>query len=150
MHNLRQDKKQIPWRLSLSLNWENKTYKFKRSIILNLQRTLQNRLAVFVFRYTCVSITSLFSLMMLVMYSTAAMPRPYHSSMIVYLTIGKFSFLLVLSSLFFLKEQYSESAHAQNFDFCSSCREIKRFEESKRTVKNPFPSRLAWPSSILH
>ena len=77
------------------------------------------------------------------MYSTEAMPQGYHSSMILYLTIGKFSFLLVLSSLFFLKEQYPESAHAQNFEVCSSCREIKRCEKSNRTVKNPFASRLA-------
>ena len=34
-------------------------------------------------------------------------------------------------------------AHAQNFDFCLSCREIKRCEESKRTLKNLFASRLA-------
>ena len=77
------------------------------------------------------------------MYSTEAMPQGYHSSMILYLTIGKFSFLLFLSSLFFLKEQYPESAHAQNFEVCSSCREIKRCEKSNRTVKNPFASRLA-------
>ena len=42
-----------------------------------------------------------------------------------------------------LKERYPESAHAQNFDFCSSCREIKRCEESKRTLTNPFASRFA-------
>ena len=34
-------------------------------------------------------------------------------------------------------------AHVQNFDFCLSCREIKRCEESKRTLKNLFASRLA-------
>ena len=48
-----------------------------------------------------------------------------------------------------LKEQYPESAHAQNFDFCSSCREIKRCEESKRTLKNPFASRLTEFDTIL-
>ena len=42
-----------------------------------------------------------------------------------------------------LKEKYPDSAQAQNFDFCSSCREIKQCEESKRTLKNPFASRLA-------
>ena len=29
------------------------------------------------------------------------------------------------------------------FDFWTGCREIKRCEESKRTLKNPFASRLA-------
>ena len=42
-----------------------------------------------------------------------------------------------------LKEKYPESEQAQNFDFCSSCCEIKRCEESKRTLKNQFASRLA-------
>ena len=42
-----------------------------------------------------------------------------------------------------LKEKYPDSAQAQNFDFCSSCCEIKRCEESKRTLKNQFASRLA-------
>ena len=44
-----------------------------------------------------------------------------------------------------LKEQYPVTAHAPNFDFWTGCREIKRCEESKRTLKN-----RAWPSSILH
>ena len=43
---------------------------------------------------------------------------------------------------FFLKEQYPVTAHAPNFDFWTGCREIKRCEESKRTLKNPFASRL--------
>ena len=42
-----------------------------------------------------------------------------------------------------LKEQYPVTAHAPNFDFWTWCREIKRCEESKRTLKNPFASRLA-------
>ena len=41
-----------------------------------------------------------------------------------------------------LKEQYPVTAHAPNFDFWTGCREIKRCEESKRTLKNPFASRL--------
>ena len=35
------------------------------------------------------------------------------------------------------------TAHAPNFDFWTGCREIKRCEESRRTLKNPFASRLA-------
>ena len=43
-----------------------------------------------------------------------------------------------------LKEQYPVTAHAPNFYFWTGCREIKRCEESiKRTLKNPFASRLA-------
>ena len=42
-----------------------------------------------------------------------------------------------------LKEQYPVTVHATNFDFRTGCREIKRCEESKRTLKNPFASRLA-------
>ena len=42
-----------------------------------------------------------------------------------------------------LQEQYPVTAHAPNFDFWTGCREIKRCEESKRTSKNPFASRLA-------
>ena len=42
-----------------------------------------------------------------------------------------------------LKEQYSVNAHPPNFNFWTGCREIKRWEESKRTLKNPFASRLA-------
>ena len=42
-----------------------------------------------------------------------------------------------------LKEQYPVTAHAPNFDFWTGCREIKRCEETKRTLKNPFASRLA-------
>ena len=34
-----------------------------------------------------------------------------------------------------LKEQYPVTAHAPNFDFWTGCREIKRCEESKRTLK---------------
>ena len=33
--------------------------------------------------------------------------------------------------------------HVPNFDFRTGCHEIKRCEESKRTLKNPFASRLA-------
>ena len=42
-----------------------------------------------------------------------------------------------------LKEQYPVTAHAPNFHFWTGCHEIKRCEESKRTLKNPFASRLA-------
>ena len=41
------------------------------------------------------------------------------------------------------------TAHAQNFDFWTGCREIKRCEESKRTLKNPFASRLAGFNTTL-
>ena len=43
----------------------------------------------------------------------------------------------------YLKEQYTVAAHAPNFDFSTGCGEIKRCEESKRTLKNLFASRLA-------
>ena len=43
----------------------------------------------------------------------------------------------------YLKEQYPVTAHAPNFDVWTGCREIKRCEESKRVLKNPFASRLA-------
>ena len=42
-----------------------------------------------------------------------------------------------------LKEQCTVTAHAPNFDFRRGCREIKRYEESKWTLRNPFASRLA-------
>ena len=42
-----------------------------------------------------------------------------------------------------LKEQYPFTAHAPNFDFWTGCREIKRCEENKRTLNNPFATRLA-------
>ena len=42
-----------------------------------------------------------------------------------------------------LKEQYPVTAHAANFNFWTECREIKRCEASKRTLKNPFASGLA-------
>ena len=42
-----------------------------------------------------------------------------------------------------LKEQYPVTVHAPNFDFGIGCSEIKRCEESKRTLKNPFATRLA-------
>ena len=48
-----------------------------------------------------------------------------------------------------LKEQYPVTAHAPNFDFWTGCREIKRCEESKRILKNPFASRLAGFNTIL-
>ena len=41
-----------------------------------------------------------------------------------------------------LKEQYPVTGHAPNFDFWTGCREIKKCKESKRTLKNPFASRL--------
>ena len=48
-----------------------------------------------------------------------------------------------------LKEQYPITAHAPNFDFWTGCREIKRCEESKRTLKNAFASRLAGLNTTL-
>ena len=48
-----------------------------------------------------------------------------------------------------LKEQYPVTAHAPNFDFWTGCREIKRREESKRILKNPFASRLAGFNTTL-
>ena len=48
-----------------------------------------------------------------------------------------------------LKEQYPVTAHAPNFDFWTGCREIKRCEKSKRTLKNPFESRLAGFNTTL-
>ena len=54
--------------------------------------------------------------------------------------------LLVIRAL---KEQYPVTAHAPNFDFWTGCREIKRCEESKRTLKNPFASRLAGINKTL-
>ena len=48
-----------------------------------------------------------------------------------------------------LKEQYPVTAHAPNFDFWTGCREIKRCEESKRTLKNPFAWRLAGFNTTL-
>ena len=41
------------------------------------------------------------------------------------------------------------TAHAPNFDFRTGYREIKRCEESRRTLKNPFASRLAKFSTTL-
>ena len=48
-----------------------------------------------------------------------------------------------------LKEQYPVTAHAPNFYFWTGCREIKRCEESKRILKNPFASRLAGFNTTL-
>ena len=45
-----------------------------------------------------------------------------------------------------LKEQYPVTAHAPNFDFWTGCREIKRCDESKRTLK--IRLHRAWPGSI--
>ena len=42
-----------------------------------------------------------------------------------------------------LKEQYPATAHVPNFDFLTGCREFKWCEESKRTLKNRWASRLA-------
>ena len=49
----------------------------------------------------------------------------------------------IFGSYRFLKEQYPVTAHAPNFDFWTGCPEIKGCKESKRTLKNPFASRLA-------
>ena len=48
-----------------------------------------------------------------------------------------------------LKEQYPVIAHAPNFDFWTGCRKIKRCEESKITLKNPFAPRLAGFNTTL-
>ena len=40
-------------------------------------------------------------------------------------------------------EQYPVTAHVPNFDFLTRCHEFERWEESKRTLKNPFASRFA-------
>ena len=42
----------------------------------------------------------------------------------------------------FFKGTVSRCCHAPNFDFWTGCGEIKRCEKSKRTLKNPFASRL--------
>ena len=51
--------------------------------------------------------------------------------------------LLFLSTSEKLKKQNPVTAHAPNFDFRTGCREIKRGEESKSFLKNPFASRFA-------
>ena len=51
--------------------------------------------------------------------------------------------MILVTYLKHLKEQYPVTARAPNFDFWTGCREIKRCEVSKRTLKNPFASRLA-------
>ena len=43
MQNKRKDKRQIPWTASRGLNWENKTYKPKRSIALYREKLLTTR-----------------------------------------------------------------------------------------------------------
>ena len=68
-------------------------------------------------------------------------------------------FFSVIKQLFFfsrfrrlrsyLKQQYPVTAHAPNFDSWTGCREIKRCEESKRILKNPFASRLAGFNTTL-
>ena len=47
------------------------------------------------------------------------------------------------------KARYPVTAHAPNFNMWTGCREIKRCEESKRTLKNPFASRLAGFNTTL-
>ena len=61
--------------------------------------------------------------------------------------INLLNFRRSLSS--YLKEQYPVTAHAPNFEFWTGCREIKKYEESKRTLKNPFASRLAGFNTTL-
>ena len=41
-----------------------------------------------------------------------------------------------------MKKQFPVTAHVPNFDFLTGCRELKGCEEGKRTLKNPFASRL--------
>ena len=41
------------------------------------------------------------------------------------------------------KKQYPVTVHVPNFEYLTGCREFKRCEESKRTLKNPFASHLA-------
>ena len=67
---------------------------------------------------------------------------PQHDRKVV---AGSFQCKLV----FCLKEQYPVTAHAPNFEFWTGCREIKRCEESKRTLKNPFASRLTGFNTTL-
>ena len=50
--------------------------------------------------------------------------------------------MILVTYLKHLKEQYPVTARAPNFDFRTGCRETKRCEESKRTLKNPFVSYL--------
>ena len=50
----------------------------------------------------------------------------------------------------FLKEQYPVTVHAPDFDFWTGCRELKRCEASKTTLKNPFASRLAEFNTALN
>ena len=48
-----------------------------------------------------------------------------------------------------LMEQYPVTAHVPSFHFRTGYREIKRCEESKRTLKNPFASRLTGFNTTL-
>ena len=54
-----------------------------------------------------------------------------------------------MKALLLLKEQYPITAHAPNFDFWTGCREIKRCQESERTLKHPFASHLGKFNTIL-
>ena len=51
---------------------------------------------------------------------------------IIVISIKRLSLLKTKRLFIVLREQYPDSTHAQNFDFCSSCREIKRCEKSRR------------------
>ena len=42
-----------------------------------------------------------------------------------------------------IEEQYPVTAHVPNFDYLTGYREFKRCEEVKRTLQNPFASRMA-------
>ena len=50
--------------------------------------------------------------------------------------------VMIMNGRWNLKKKYPVTAHAPNFDFWTGCHEIKRREESRRTMKNPFASRL--------
>ena len=54
-----------------------------------------------------------------------------------------FGVRIISGAVQYLKEQYPVTVHAPNFDFWTGYPEIKRCEESKRTLKNPFSSCLA-------
>ena len=77
-----------------------------------------------------------------------ARPKPEHSLLVFWLVLLYVSERGRTQSLI-LKEQYPVTAHAPNFDFWTGCREIKRCEESKRTLKNPFASRLTGFNTTL-
>ena len=57
--------------------------------------------------------------------------------------------VMVMNGGWYLKEKYPVTAHSPNFGFWTGCREIKRREESRRTMKNRCASRLVEFDTIL-